>query len=30
MHAFAQNRFGLLAIGGVLIFGGEVGLHVKT
>ena len=27
MHAFAQNRFRLLAVGGVLVFGGEVGLH---
>jgi hypothetical protein len=27
VHAFAQNRFGLLAIGCVLVFGGEIGLH---
>jgi hypothetical protein len=30
VHAFAQNRLGLLAVGGVLKFGSEVGLHVKT
>jgi hypothetical protein len=28
VHAFAQNGFGLLAIGCVLVFGGEIGLHV--
>jgi hypothetical protein len=27
VHAFAQNGFGLLAVGGVLVFGGKVGLH---
>jgi hypothetical protein len=27
VHAFAQNRFGFLAVDGVLVFGGEVGLH---
>jgi hypothetical protein len=28
VHAFAQNGFGFLAIGGVLVFGGEIGLHL--
>jgi hypothetical protein len=30
VHALAQNRFGLLAVGGVLVFGGEVGLHKQS
>jgi hypothetical protein len=30
MNTFAQNRFGILAVGGVLVFGGEVGLHGKA
>lgn len=27
VHAFAQNRFSLLAVGCVLVFGGELSLH---
>ena len=28
MHTFAQNGFGFQAVGGVLEFGGEFGLHI--
>jgi hypothetical protein len=28
VHAFAQNGFGFLAIGGVPVFGREIGLHL--
>lgn len=30
MHAFAQNRFGLLAFGRALVLGGELGLHGES